>query len=99
MANEYEPLASPQDVIEVSELLENLAGRLHHIFASATPTTGGREHPEGLLSVREVGGRLGVGRTTVYALIGSGELRSLRVRGRRLVPESALRQFIRDAGS
>ncbi len=45
---------------------------------------------ERLLSVSAAAQHLGVSRTTTYQLIGSGELRSLKVRGRRLVPTSAI---------
>jgi excisionase family DNA binding protein len=38
--------------------------------------------------------RLGVGRSTVFDLIGSGQLRSVKVGRRRLVSESALVEFI-----
>ena len=38
--------------------------------------------------------RLSLGRSSVFALIGSGELRSVKVAGRRLVPEQALIDFI-----
>ncbi|WP_245547097.1 helix-turn-helix transcriptional regulator [Nocardia brevicatena] len=38
--------------------------------------------------------RLGVSRSTVYELIKSGELASVKVRGRRLVAESAIQDFI-----
>ena len=44
--------------------------------------------------------RLGVGRSKVFALIRSGELRSVQIGARRLVPEQALVDFINklDAG-
>ncbi|QQW36877.1 helix-turn-helix domain-containing protein [Mycobacterium marinum] len=42
----------------------------------------------------EVQQRLKVGRSTVFALITSGELRSVKIRNRRLVSESALVAFI-----
>ena len=38
--------------------------------------------------------RLGVGRSTVFALMASGDLRSCKVGRRRLVPESAIVDFI-----
>ena len=38
--------------------------------------------------------RLGVGRSTVYALMKSGELRSVHVGARRLIPEQAIVDFI-----
>jgi excisionase family DNA binding protein len=39
--------------------------------------------------------RLGVGRSKVFELIESGELRSVKIGRRRLVPESAIVDFIR----
>jgi excisionase family DNA binding protein len=44
----------------------------------------------------EAGVKLGLGRTTVYAEIRSGRLRSFRVGKRRLVPASALITYIDD---
>jgi excisionase family DNA binding protein len=38
--------------------------------------------------------RLGVGRSKIFELIASGELRSVRVGRRRLVPEQAIRDFV-----
>ena len=40
--------------------------------------------------------KLGIGRTTGYAEIASGRLRSFRVGKRRLVPASALTEYIAD---
>lgn len=50
--------------------------------------------------VENVMARLGVGRSTVFGLMASGELRSVKVGRRRLVSESALTDFIEalDAG-
>lgn len=48
-----------------------------------------RLHP-----VEGVMGRLCLGRSTVFALMASGELRSVKVGRRRLVPESAIVEFI-----
>ncbi|WP_460359033.1 helix-turn-helix domain-containing protein [Mycobacterium sp. ZZG] len=47
-----------------------------------------------LHDLNEVQQRLNVGRSTVFALITSGELRSVKIRNRRLVSESALVEFI-----
>lgn len=40
------------------------------------------------------GQRLGVGRTALYGLINSGQLRSVKIGRSRLVPESAIVEFI-----
>ncbi|WP_082695032.1 helix-turn-helix domain-containing protein [Mycobacterium lehmannii] len=47
-----------------------------------------------LHDLKKVGRRLDVGRSTVFALVKSGELRSVKIGNRRLVSESALVEFI-----
>lgn len=47
-----------------------------------------------LHTVETVQQRLSVGRSTVFGLIASGELRSVKVGRRRLVTESSLAEFI-----
>jgi excisionase family DNA binding protein len=47
-----------------------------------------------LNSIEDVMERLSVGRSTVFGLIASKELRSVVVGRRRLVPESALLEFM-----
>lgn len=47
-----------------------------------------------LFKILEAAELLGVGRTTVYGLIGSGELRSVRIGRRHLVPADALDDFV-----
>lgn len=47
-----------------------------------------------LHNVESVMGRLGVGRSKVFELMASGELRSVRVGRRRLVSEAAIHEFI-----
>ena len=47
-----------------------------------------------LNDLKSVQQRLHVGRSTVFALVASGELRSVKIGRRRLVPESALMEFI-----
>lgn len=40
--------------------------------------------------------RLGIGRSKTYEVLGSGQLRSVKVGRRRLVPESAIVEFIQN---
>jgi excisionase family DNA binding protein len=49
--------------------------------------------PEHLLSVDQAAVLTGVGRTTIYAAIGAGRLRSIKVGRRRLVPASAIAEL------
>jgi excisionase family DNA binding protein len=49
-----------------------------------------------LLSILEAAQKLGIGRTTFYAEVMSGRIRSLKVGSRRLVPASALQEWIDD---
>lgn len=57
------------------------------------------ERTSALLTVTEAAGRLGVGRTTVFGLIRSGELRSVSIGRRRLVPADAINEFVDALGS
>lgn len=50
--------------------------------------------PERLLSIDQAAELLGVGRTRVYAELASGRLRSVTAGRRRLVPSSAIRDFV-----
>jgi excisionase family DNA binding protein len=50
--------------------------------------------PEQLLSIDRAAALAGVGRTTIYAEIGAGRLRSVKVGRRRLVPSSAMAELI-----
>lgn len=47
-----------------------------------------------LLTVKEVAGRLSIGRTTVYELIARGDLPAIRIGRARRIPASALDRFI-----
>ena len=62
------------------------------VAATETPAT---DAPERLLSVGEAGALLGLrSRSTVAGLIASGQLRSIRLGRRRLIPSSAVRELI-----
>lgn len=47
-----------------------------------------------LYNIPDAAERLGVGRTSIYGLIDRGELRSVRIGRRRLVPAAALDEFV-----
>lgn len=47
-----------------------------------------------LLSVDEAAARWGIGRTRLYAELAAGRVRSLKVGRRRLIPSSALPQYV-----
>ncbi len=49
-----------------------------------------------MVSVPEAAHRLGLGQTKVKKLIASGELRSVLVEGRRLVPVSAITAYVEE---
>jgi len=49
------------------------------------------------LSPEQAAVALGIGRTTVYDLIARGQLRSLRVGRRRIIPVVALEAFLAEA--
>ena len=49
-----------------------------------------------LLDLKQVQQRLDVGRSSVYELVMSGQLRSVKIGKRRLVPENALTEFVED---
>ena len=50
--------------------------------------------PDRLYSIAEAAAALHVVRSTLYGLIGTGELRTVKVGRRRLVPESAITAYI-----
>ena len=59
-----------------------------------TDQTSEPNSPRVLLSVEEAAATMNVGRTTVYALIKTGELESVKVGRRRVVPADAIAQCI-----
>lgn len=50
--------------------------------------------PRVLLTVEEAADRLSLGRTTTYALVRSGELRSVQIGRLRRVPADALAEYV-----
>lgn len=44
--------------------------------------------------IPEVCRRLGIGRSTVYELMGSGQLKAIKIGQRTLIPESELQRFV-----
>jgi excisionase family DNA binding protein len=72
--------------------LAELAAAIREEVAVARQADGA---PPALLSIEEAARRLGIGRSTVYEALGHGELRSVRVRGRRLVPIDAIAELIK----
>lgn len=63
----------------------------HH---AATPTQAASEHLPITLRAEEVARILGLSRNTIYKLIGSGELRSVLVGRRRLIPVAECEAFL-----
>ena len=53
--------------------------------------------PDRLLSINEAAEATSLGRSKVYSLISTGELRSLRIGRRRVIPASAVAEFIKAA--
>lgn len=60
-----------------------------------TATTPG--HPRLLLTVAEAAQQLGIGRTLMYSLVSSGQVRSITVGRLRRVPAEALSEYVTSA--
>lgn len=73
--------------------LAELAAAIREELAAASVTAG----PDRLLDVSAAAAELGIGRTAAYAEIAAGRLRSLRIGRRRLVPQSAIGDYIAQA--
>ena len=73
----------------VAELADALREQLRAELAAR------RDDPPTLLDVPSAASALGVSRTTAYNLIASGQLRTVKVGRRRLVPRSAVEGFAR----
>lgn len=71
--------------------IAELAAAITEAAAADVPAPG----PDRLYSIAEAGAMLGgVGRTSIYGLLDSGALRSVRVGRRRLIAAGAIRDYI-----
>lgn len=78
----------------LAELAEAIRQEVAQAAASAPPA------PERLLDVDQVADLLGgVSRSFIYSAFAHGDLRSVKVGRRRLVPAGAVEQFIRNAAT
>jgi excisionase family DNA binding protein len=73
-------------------------GEIDIVDVVASPTEGvTASAPSGgplLLSVKDAGEHLGISRATMYELVSTGEIESLQIGRRRLIPRASLEQFI-----
>jgi excisionase family DNA binding protein len=78
--------------------LERVEAQLAAVLA-AVETLGerldGGSATAGAVSVEEAGRMLGVGRSTAFELIQSGDLRPIKIRSRTLVPTAQIRALLR----
>lgn len=86
--------AEPESVVRLAEELAAVISAFVHseiavLAASNDPA------PNRLLSIDAAARRLSVGRSRLYQELASGRLRSLKVGRRRLIPESAIYEYVR----
>lgn len=72
--------------------LAELADAIREEIAAASTAQAGA--PPRLLSIDEAAAAAGIGRSLLYNLIGRGEVRSVRVGRRRLIPSDAVAELI-----
>jgi excisionase family DNA binding protein len=66
-------------------------------FVSATASPSKVPTPETVLTIDEVAKRLKISKSLVYKAIGDGNLKSIRIGKRRLVPASEVQRLIESA--
>jgi excisionase family DNA binding protein len=77
-------------------LCSELAAELSDLInQTSNIVVGRREEPRALLSVQDCAELLGLSRTTTFSLIRDGNLESIKVGARRLVPRAAVDRFVR----
>lgn len=68
------------------------------LTAVAEQAAASADAPDRLHDVSSAAAMLGIARSTVYAEMGGGRLRSVKARRRRLIPASAITEYIARAG-
>jgi excisionase family DNA binding protein len=88
MTDRWRPRADDRLEAAIRELVAVLR---EEVLAEARALQAG---PPRLLSLKQAAEACGLSRSAFYRLVQTREIRTLKVGGRRLVPESALRAFI-----
>ncbi|MFI5607240.1 helix-turn-helix domain-containing protein [Amycolatopsis sp. NPDC051903] len=86
-------MATANDIAQLAAGLAQLAERLAAQRPDDAQPTPRPLPPRVLLTVEEAGERLGIGRTTAYSLVRSGELQSVRIGRLRRISVSAIDEF------
>lgn len=86
-------MATANDIAQLAAGLAQLAERLATEHADNVRPAARPLPPRVLLTVEEAGERLGIGRTTAYSLVRSGELESVRIGRLRRISVSAIDEF------
>jgi hypothetical protein len=81
----------------VRAAVEELADALRAVARESRPQARDAA-PVELVSVAEFARRAGIGRSSAYLGVADGSVRSVKVRGRRLVPASELARLAESAG-
>lgn len=88
-AQSLDPTELPRLIGELEEIRTVAFARL---LAPPVPVA---QPDEELLDIAEVARRLNLSRTTLYALLGRGELKSRTIGRRRMIPRTAIEAFAR----
>jgi excisionase family DNA binding protein len=79
--------------LAVNELIDAIRAEVRAEAAASSSA------PDRLLDVDAAAAALGIGRTAIYSEIQAGRIRSLKVGRRRLVPATAIAEYIAGPGS
>ncbi|MCC9311946.1 helix-turn-helix domain-containing protein [Kitasatospora sp. RB6PN24] len=89
----------PQSVLSLARLSEALGLTEQGLLALVASCESVPDPTLVALTVEEAARRLGVGRTTMYALVASGEVPSVMIGRLRRIPAQALSEYIADRAS